>query len=192
MLVVMFALLVKAPSIKQYFVELSPLPPEEMETITSQFSLISHAVFVGNAVVYSIQGILGGLSISFFDLGPAIFWGAMIAFTAFIPVVGAFIIVLPASVILLLANQPIAFAIFLAFNLTHMLFLEYYVKPRLIGSKTKIHAALVFLAVIGGVQAFGLLGIFYGPLGITMFMTLAEIYRRHYRNLLMRKSHQIT
>jgi len=54
-------------------------------------------------------------------------------------------------------------------------------KPKLVGKKVKMHPLLVFFAIIGGLKLFGIIGIIYGPLVVTGFLTLAEIYRTNYQ-----------
>ena len=49
-------------------------------------------------------------------------------------------------------------------------------KPFFISSRTNIHPLLLFFAVLGGIQAFGLIGVVAGPLIATLFLTLLEIY----------------
>ena len=44
------------------------------------------------------------------------------------------------------------------------------------GNRVKIHPLVVFFAIIGGLKLYGILGIIYGPLIITLFLTLADIY----------------
>jgi predicted PurR-regulated permease PerM len=46
-----------------------------------------------------------------------------------------------------------------------------------------MHTLLVFLSIIGGLQLFGILGIIFGPLVVTGFLTLTDIYRASYQNL---------
>jgi len=49
-------------------------------------------------------------------------------------------------------------------------------KPFFISTRTNIHPLLLFFAVLGGIQAFGLIGVIAGPLVATFFLTLVEIY----------------
>jgi predicted PurR-regulated permease PerM len=49
-------------------------------------------------------------------------------------------------------------------------------RPFFISTRTKIHPLLLFFAVLGGVHAFGLIGLVAGPLVATLFLTLIEIY----------------
>src|SRR5690606_31455180 len=63
--------------------------------------------------------------------------------------------------------------------------LEYGLKPRLIGGQSQMNGVLVFVGILSGLSLFGILGLFYGPLILTMFLTLAEIYKAEYRGDLM-------
>ena len=69
----------------------------------------------------------------------------------------------------------------LIYNLFYSRLIEYVGKPRLIGRGMKMSATLVFIGILGGMELFGILGIVYGPLIITVFLTLAEIYRVEYK-----------
>jgi predicted PurR-regulated permease PerM len=60
---------------------------------------------------------------------------------------------------------------------------EYLFKPKLVGQRVQMHPLLVFFAIIGGLKLFGILGIIYGPLVVTGFLTLAEIYRTNYQQM---------
>ncbi len=82
---------------------------------------------------------------------------------------------------LLAVNGKIGQGIFLfAFYLVLSLSMEYLVKPKLVGSQVKMHTLLVFLSIIGGLSVYGVLGIIYGPLIVTTFLTLSEIYMKKY------------
>jgi predicted PurR-regulated permease PerM len=60
---------------------------------------------------------------------------------------------------------------------------EYFFKPKLVGQRVQMHTLLVFLSIIGGLQLFGILGIIFGPLVVTGFLTLTDIYHASYQNL---------
>jgi predicted PurR-regulated permease PerM len=66
--------------------------------------------------------------------------------------------------------------------------IEYLFKPKVVGQRVKMHTLLVFLAIIGGLKLFGILGIIYGPLVVTAFLTLADIYRANYQILIENKN----
>jgi predicted PurR-regulated permease PerM len=60
---------------------------------------------------------------------------------------------------------------------------EYFFKPKLVGQRVQMHTLLVFLSIIGGLQLFGNLGIIFGPLLATGFLTLTDICHTSYQNL---------
>jgi predicted PurR-regulated permease PerM len=61
-----------------------------------------------------------------------------------------------------------------------------------VGKRVKMHPLLVFLSIIGGLQVFGILGIIYGPLVTTAFLTLTDIYYTNYQNMVDPCNHQET
>ena len=61
--------------------------------------------------------------------------------------------------------------------------IEYLFKPKLVGKRVQIHTLLVFLSIIGGLRLFGILGIIYGPLVVTAFLTLTDIYESSYQRI---------
>ena len=100
---------------------------------------------------------------------------------AFLPVIGASIVFIPATAILLLHGKTTAGLGFLTYNVCYSSIIEYLIKPKLIGQEMRMNSLLVFIGIIGGIKLFGILGIIYGPLIITIFLTLAEIYRQEYK-----------
>jgi predicted PurR-regulated permease PerM len=100
---------------------------------------------------------------------------------AFLPIIGATVVYLPVTVILLLQGN-IGFALgFLVYNAAYSIIMEYFIKPKMIGKGMKMNSLLVLIGILGGMKLFGILGIIYGPLIITIFVTLAEIYRLEYK-----------
>ncbi|MBW2614984.1 MAG: AI-2E family transporter, partial [Deltaproteobacteria bacterium] len=112
-------------------------------------------------------------------------WGTIIAFMAFLPIIGASVVFLPATAIILIQGKVGLGIGFLAYNVFYSSVMEYLIKPRVIGEGMQMNSVLVFIGIIGGIKLFGLLGIIYGPLIITIFLTLAEIYRLEYKEQLM-------
>jgi len=167
--------------IKDYIGELLPFPAKQQELIVNRFREMASALVVGNGLNGAIQGILGGFGFSLFGLGSPILWGTVIGFMAFLPIIGATVIYLPVTVILLLqGNIGIALG-FLAYNAAYSIIMEYFFKPKMIGKGMKMNSLLILIGILGGMKLFGILGIIYGPLIITIFVTLAEIYRLEYK-----------
>lgn len=167
--------------LKDYIIRLLPVPQGQVEKLAEKFHEMSQAIIVGNGLNGVIQGILGGIGFFLFGLKAPFLWGTVIAFMAFLPIIGSTIVFVPAGAILLIQGNIGIGLGFLAYNACYAAIMEYLVKPRLIGHGMNMSSILVFLGILGGMKLFGILGIIFGPLIITLFLTLAEIYRLEYR-----------
>jgi predicted PurR-regulated permease PerM len=182
-----FVFFISGRAAKNFIMELIPIPDEEKERLIKRFKELSSAIFIGNGLISISEGILGGLSFLACGLKGALIGGVLISITAFLPLIGAYVVILPVTIFLLLNNNPLAAVLFLLFNTIQVFILDMLVKPRLIGTKSQMHAALVFMSILAGVQIYGVIGLFYGPLLVTIFLTLAEIYKEHYREGLLKQ-----
>ena len=87
---------------------------------------------------------------------------------------------IPAAAILMLSDRVGAGVFLFFFYMALSFTMEYMVKPKMVGDQVQMHTLLVFLAIIGGLSVYGVLGIIYGPLIVTAFLTLTEIYFAKY------------
>ena len=163
--------------LKEYIIQLIPMPREQLEKLSDKFQEMGRAIIVGNGLSGIIQGIFGGFGFFVFGLGSPFLWGTVMAFAAFLPIVGATAVFVPATLILVLQGKTGIAVGYLIYNAAYSSVVEYLVKPRLIGQGMKMNQLLVFFGILGGMTLFGMMGLIYGPLIITIFLTLAEIYR---------------
>ena len=181
MLLMIFYLFRDGSLLKEYLLELIPIPREQLEKVAGKFNEMGRAIILGNGLSGIIQGILGGFGFFIFGLKAPFLWGTVLAFMAFLPIIGASVVFVPATAFLLIQGSSGLALGYLAYNMVYSSFIEYLAKPRLIGQGMHMNSLLVFVGIIGGIKLFGILGIIYGPLIITVFITLAEIYRLEYR-----------
>ena len=180
-LMVIFFLLLDGERLVSYIIDLSPLPTDQEKMLIVKFKEMAHAILIGNGLGGLIQGGLGGFLFWIFGFQSAFLWGVIMGLLAFIPIVGIGAVFIP-TVVYLFVKGRIATAIFFAvFYLIVSGGTEYLFKPRLVGKQVKIHPLLIFFAIIGGLKLFGILGIIYGPLVVTAFLTMADIYRVSYK-----------
>jgi len=180
MIITIYFLLIDHERLINFILRLSPLPDDQERQLIRKFKKIAGAVLVGNGICGLIQGVLGGLAFWIFDLGSPIIWGGVMLILAFLPIFGIGLVLIPAALIIILKGNiagglyMLIFYAFLSFSV------EYFLKPKLVSQRIQMHTLLVFLAIIGGLSVFGFLGIIYGPLIITAFLTLSEIYLANY------------
>jgi predicted PurR-regulated permease PerM len=156
--------------------EIIPLPPRERDLLIQRFKDMIYATIYGGILVAMIQGVLGGLSFWILGLPSPIFWGTAMALFSFIPIGGTALIWAPASIILLIGGDVLKGLILLGLGVLVISMVDNILKPLFISTRTNIHPLLLFFAVLGGIQAFGLIGLVAGPLIATLFLTLIEIY----------------
>ena len=181
MMMIIYYIFRDGERLKNYISELLPFPAGQQELVVNKFREMGRAVILGNGLSGIIQGILGGIGFFIFGLGSPILWGTVIGFMAFLPVIGASVVFLPATVILLVQGKSGIAVGYLIYNVLYSSIMEYGIKPRLIGKGMQMNPILVFIGILGGLKLFGILGVIYGPLIVTIFLTLAEIYRLEYK-----------
>lgn len=181
MVVAIGALYLDGSRLRAFVLDLAPLPDDEAELIVGRFTSMARAIFLGNGTASALQGICGGLAMAFFDVGSGVLWGTVITILAFLPIVGASIIVLPTALILALRDGVMTAGLFLVVSGAYVLVLEYWLKQRLIGSRAHLPSALVLFGIVGGIATWGMMGIFIGPFLLTALLTLVELWRDHYR-----------
>ena len=181
MMLLLYYLFRDGVRLKDYVSQLLPVPKEQFEKVVKKFQEMGKAIIVGNGFAGIVQGILGGFGFYFFGLHSPFLWGTIIAFMAFLPIIGASVVFLPAAAIIFVQGKIGLGIGFLAYNVFYSSIMEYLIKPRVIGEGMQMNSVLVFIGIIGCIKLFGILGIIYGPLIITLFLTLAEIYRLEYK-----------
>jgi predicted PurR-regulated permease PerM len=188
MLMVIYFLLLDGDRLVAYIVDLSPLPSDQEWMLISKFSDIAGAMLIGNGLGGFIQGVLGGLAFWVFGLPSAFLWGVIMGLLAFLPIIGIGVVFIPTAIYLFLKGRIAVGIFFIVFYFFLSMGIEYIFKPRLVGHRVKMHPLLVFFAIIGGLKLFGILGIIYGPLVVTAFLTLADIYRSSYQQMVETKN----
>ncbi|MDJ0722447.1 MAG: AI-2E family transporter [Desulfobacterales bacterium] len=181
MLLVCYYLFADGQRLLGFIFDISPLPQDQEERLVSKFQDMAGAILIGNGVSAIIQGVLGGCIFALFGLQSPILWGVIMGLLAFLPIVGIGVVFLPATIILFLTGRHGAGLFFIVFYVVITLVIEYLFKPRIVGKRVQMHIMLVFLSIIGGLKLFGILGIIYGPLVVTAFLTLADIYQHNYQ-----------
>ncbi len=183
MLLVIYYLLMDGDRLIDFIVDLSPLPKDQDEKLFGKFKEMAGAILVGNGLCGLLQGAAGGIVFALFGLKSAFLWAAIMALLAFLPILGIGLVFLPAALYLFLKGRIIAGISLVVLYVLLSGGVEYLLKPKLVGKKVRMHTLLVFLAILGGLNLFGILGILYGPLVVTAFLTLTDIYHTSYQNL---------
>lgn len=163
----------------KWLVIISPLPDDEDEVILSRLARAVRSVATGTVLVALIQGTLTAVGLAIFGFDRAILWGLIAALGALIPSVGTSIVFIPSVLYLVFTGQYI-FAVGLSvWGLLAVGLIDNLLGPYLMSRGNKQHPFVILLAVLGGIALFGPIGFIVGPVVISLFMVLLELYSQH-------------
>ena len=157
---------------------LVPLSQRETDEVFTRVADTIHATVFGTLVVAGVQGTLGGLMFWWLGLPAPLLWGAVMAVLAIIPVLGAFVIWVPAAIFLAASGQWGKAAILAAWGGIVIALIDNLLYPILVGKRLRMHTVPVFFAIVGGLAIFGAAGLILGPVILALTAAILEIWRR--------------
>ena len=158
-----------------------PLSSAETDKVFARVSDTIHATVYGTVVVGIAQGALGGLLFWALGLPAPLLWGAVMALLAILPVVGTFLVWLPAAAFLALEGSLGKALILVGGGLVVSL-VDNWLYPALMGRRLRLHTVPVFIALVGGLTLFGAAGLVLGPIVLALTVALVEVWRQRTAN----------
>ncbi|HKZ80251.1 MAG TPA: AI-2E family transporter [Pyrinomonadaceae bacterium] len=157
--------------------ELLPLKRQDAEAIMARTRDVIGASVYGVFVIAIIQGTLGGLAFWVLGLRSALVWGVAMTLLSMIPMVGAFLVWIPAAIFLAMSGHWLKAVLLVVWGTLVIGTVDNFLRPKLVGSRTKLHELFVFFAVLGGLKVFGVLGLVMGPVILAITISLIEVFR---------------
>lgn len=174
----LFYLLADAPRILKAIHDSLPVDADQADRIFLRAEEVISASVFGVLVIAAIQGTMGGIAFAFLGLPSPVLWGAVMFLLSMIPMAGSALVWAPAAIYLLATGHPYKAAFLVAWGAGAIGMIDNVLRPRLVGGKAKLHELVIFFAVLGGIQVFGVLGLFVGPVVVALTLTLMDVYRR--------------
>lgn len=156
---------------------LIPLSPAQLEKLATGVSRTIASSMYGGLAVAVAQGTLLGLAFWVLGLPSPVLWGVMTALFSFMPLVGTAMVWLPAAIIMILIGHPVKGLILLAWGAGVVSMVDNILRPMVISQEMRFHPLWVFFALLGGVQAFGVIGLFIGPAVLALATSLFSLIR---------------
>lgn len=160
-----------------YLKDILPLREEERDAFFRRAKEVLQAVVYGVIVTAFVQGVLGAAGWWYAGLDSHMFFGALMMLLAMIPFVGTALLWGPAGIYLLYAGNVGDGVFLLLWGIFVVSMADNLLRPLFISGGGKVHLLIVFIGVLGGLAAWGFLGLFMGPLVICLFAFLLESYR---------------
>jgi len=180
MLIALYFLLVGGRDLIAWLENASPLAPAQTRQLISEFRKVSYAVIVATVATAAVQAAVAGIGYLIAGVPHPLFFTALTFFVALIPAIGAAGVCLFAALIEIATGHPYMGVFLALWGIGVVALIDNLVKPFLIKGDLEIGGAVVFFALVGGVGAFGMVGLLVGPLAVATFLTLLRMYRRDF------------
>lgn len=182
MLLVTFYFYTEGDRLTEEVASLSPLPASSNREIAATFRGVIDSTFRGQLVTSASQGFATALGLWITGVPSALFWGAVASLFALIPLVGPATVWAPATAYLFFRAshgdplwRPV---VMLLWGLLVVSLIDNVVRPLVMSGGTRLSAVVLFFAIIGGLQAFGFIGLLLGPLVFALLVTVIHLYKR--------------
>lgn len=180
MLIALYFFLTDGGKLVAWLERHSPLKAGQTFELMLEFRKVSVAVITSSVVTAAVQALAALVGYFIARVPYAIFFAGVTFFVALIPAVGAAAVCLVAALLLFATGHPAA-ALFLAiWGVTVVGLVDNIVKPILARRGLEMHGAIVFFSLLGGIAAFGPVGLLVGPMIVAFFLALVRIHERDY------------
>jgi predicted PurR-regulated permease PerM len=154
------------------------LPFEELrrERMIRQTRDLVYVSIAAGLLIAALQGLAGGLVFALLGLAAPVFWGVIMGFLALLPLVGTWVVWLPAAVWLMATGQVGKGILLVALGATIVASIDNVLRPAMLAGRARMNGLLMFISLLGGVSVFGLIGLVLGPVVTAIVSGLFEAY----------------
>ncbi|SFG84141.1 Predicted PurR-regulated permease PerM [Halopelagius inordinatus] len=157
-----------------------PLDAAITEELIDEANATTWAVLKGHVFVAVVQGVVAGAGLFAVGISNVVFWTAVMMFLALLPIVGVAAVLGPAALYLFLDGRILAAVFLTVYALTAVALVDDYLRAYVVDRGSSLHSAVILVGVFGGVYAFGVMGLFYGPIVIGLFKRLVRLFNENY------------
>ena len=184
MLYAMFFFLMYGRAIIELILHSVPLAHEDQELMFAKGLSVTRAMLKGSVVIGIVQGTLAGLAFWAVGIRGPVFWGTIMAILSLLPGVGVALVWIPAAIYLYAVGQTGAAIGLTVWCAGVVGTVDNVMRPRLVGKDTKMPDLLILLSTLGGLSYFGPIGLIAGPILAALFITVWDLYRHAFADLL--------
>jgi predicted PurR-regulated permease PerM len=179
-----FYLLRDGEGIIKILMDISPIAQNQENILFAKITLAVNGMIKGQFLVALVQGSIATVGYLIFGVPQPLLWGLATVMTALVPTVGTALSVIPAVLLLLFTGHNAAALGLAIWGALGVGTVDNLIGPRLVGSRIKLHPLLVLISIVGGLQYFGILGFLLGPILMSIFVALVDIYRTDFKDQL--------
>ncbi|HVB98735.1 MAG TPA: AI-2E family transporter [Candidatus Dormibacteraeota bacterium] len=153
-----------------------PFPEEQREAMIAQAHDLVFLTVASSLAAAGLTGLVGALAFWLVGIHQIVLWGVVMALFALLPVLGAWMVWLPAAGWLVAEGQPVRAIILLALCGGALLIIDNVIRPLLISERSELNGLWVLVGVLGGVAVFGMIGLVLGPVIVAFAASFLKSY----------------
>jgi predicted PurR-regulated permease PerM len=153
-------------------VRLVPMNPARKTQLCTYLAEVTRAVVLGTLLTAIVQGTLVGIAFALAGLSAPVVFGVLASLAALVPMVGSALVWVPAAVWMLIEGRWGAALFLVLWGVLLVSLVDNLVRPYFISGRAQISTLPVFIGVLGGVGAFGAIGVFLGPVVVALVLAL--------------------
>lgn len=166
-------------TIVQQLESMSPLHPRHSHALLEEFRIVGRTALLGTAATAVAQGVLSAIGYWITRTPQAALLGAATAIGSLVPVVGTVVVWLPAALFLIATGHVAMGVVLFIYGSTVVVGIsDYVIRPRLVGAHDGTPSLVTFVALFGGIEVFGVVGLILGPVIMALAMSVLRIYER--------------
>jgi predicted PurR-regulated permease PerM len=143
--------------------------------LTEAQRLIQASVTVSITIAI-VQGTICGVAFALVGISTPLFWALVMSFLALLPVVGAWPVWLPVAIWMLATRQIFSGILLLVMCGGLAGTIDNILRPRLLSGRSRLDSLMAFVSVLGGIAAFGMIGLVLGPIIFAMALAVLDVY----------------
>jgi len=175
--VALFFLLADGPRLVDWMKETLPLPPGKTAVLFGYLRTVTNSVVVSTLATSGVQAIVALVGYVVAGVPSALFFALLTFFTSFIPAVGTMLVWLPLAALRIATGHTASGVFLIAWGVLVVGMADNFVKPVLIRRGVAFPIGLVFFALIGGLAAFGPVGLVGGPLTLAFLIAIVRTWK---------------
>jgi predicted PurR-regulated permease PerM len=177
LLVGFFFFLTSGRDLVNWLERVVPLAPGQFRSLMVEFRKVTRAVLISTLATALVQAVVALLGFVIAGVPNALFFGMVTFVAALIPIGAAAAVSVILAITLLLGGRTGWGIFLLIWGLLLVGTIDNFVKPFFIRGGVELHGAVVFFSLLGGLAAFGPVGIIAGPLVIAFFVAITRMQR---------------
>ncbi len=180
----LFYLFIDGEKLVRAVMRLSPLKDKYEEILLQKFSSIVRATLKGTTLIAILQGTLGGILFWAAGVASPVLLGILMTISSVIPSIGSGLVWLPVGIIMIILGNYTAGLIILLVGALFISTIDNFIRPKLVGRDTQMHPLMILFSTLGGLALFGISGFIVGPIVMSLFVALWDIYALEFKKQL--------